>query len=428
MRRWLLGAESRRGSRARGLKRRVEDILGEDTDASDALETTLKAARALPAEGWLRRLRDGQAAGPAERFLALARQQVYARAPGRDAPYSLETGTESPVDGLLEAADALERALALLLRPMRALRARLGARLDEDSDELDTATRAKIEAVCRSLQRRGELALEAWLSMLQALNRDVPPEFVDWLAVERRDGHDVDVGLHRHWIDPTLPFAQAVLAGVQGAVVTSATLRDGTEDPEHDWQVAESRTGAIHLSVPAVRAAVPSPFDYPRLTRVVVVTDVRKDDLKLVAAAYRELFQAAGGGALGLFTAISRLRAVHERVAHALDEAGLTLLAQHVDPIDTSTLIEIFRQETDACLLGTDAVRDGVDVPGRSLRLIVFDRVPWPRPDILHRARRNAFGGRRYDDMMTRLRLKQAFGRLVRRARMIAVYSCCSIR
>ena len=54
-------------------------------------------------------------------------------------------------------------------------------------------------------------------------------------------------------------------------------------------------------------------------------------------------------------------------------------------------------------VLGTDAVRDGVDVPGRSLRLIVFDRVPWPRPDILHRARRAAFGGRRYDDMLTRL-------------------------
>jgi len=61
-------------------------------------------------------------------------------------------------------------------------------------------------------------------------------------------------------------------------------------------------------------------------------------------------------------------------------------------------------------------VRDGVDVPGRSLRLIVFDRVPWPRPDILHKARRAAFGKRTYDDMITRLRLKQAYGRLVRRA------------
>ena len=52
----------------------------------------------------------------------------------------------------------------------------------------------------------------------------------------------------------------------------------------------------------------------------------------------------------------------------------------------------------------------------RSLRLIVFDRVPWPRPDILHKARKAAFGGTAYDDMITRLRLKQAYGRLIRRA------------
>ena len=51
-----------------------------------------------------------------------------------------------------------------------------------------------------------------------------------------------------------------------------------------------------------------------------------------------------------------------------------------------------------------------------ALRLIVFDRVPWPRPDILHKARKAHFGAKAYDDMITRLRLKQAFGRLVRRA------------
>jgi ATP-dependent DNA helicase DinG len=165
-----------------------------------------------------------------------------------------------------------------------------------------------------------------------------------------------------------------------------------------------------------LRAAVPSPFDYPAQTRVLLVSDVRKDDMDQVAAAYRELFLAAGGGGLGLFTAISRLKAVYKRISGPLDDAGLALLAQHVDNLDTSTLVDIFRAEQDSCLLGTDAVRDGVDVPGQSLRLIVFDRVPWPRPDILHKARKAAFGGKAYDDMITRLRLKQAFGRLVRRA------------
>ncbi len=95
-------------------------------------------------------------------------------------------------------------------------------------------------------------------------------------------------------------------------------------------------------------------------------------------------------------------------------QAGLALYAQHVDPMDTGTLVDMFRAERDACLLGTDAVRDGIDVPGASLRLIVLDRVPWPPPSILHRARRQAFGGNAYQDMLVRLKLRQAFGRLIR--------------
>jgi ATP-dependent DNA helicase DinG len=64
-------------------------------------------------------------------------------------------------------------------------------------------------------------------------------------------------------------------------------------------------------------------------------------------------------------------------------------------------------------------MRDGVDVPGRALRLVVFEKVPWARPDILHRERRVHLSGgdlKGYDDRIARLRLRQAFGRLIRRA------------
>ena len=44
--------------------------------------------------------------------------------------------------------------------------------------------------------------------------------------------------------------------------------------------------------------------------------------LTQVASAYRELFTASGGGALGLFTAISRLREVQRRIAPPLDAAA----------------------------------------------------------------------------------------------------------
>ena len=176
------------------------------------------------------------------------------------------------------------------------------------------------------------------------------------------------------------------------------------------------RTGAARLEDLPKTLRLASPFDYAKNARAIVITDVGKDDPRQIAAAMRELFIASGGGALGLFTAIRRLRQVYDRIAQPLSEHGLPLYAQHVDPLEVGALVDIFRAEEDACLLGTDAIRDGVDVPGRSLRLLVFDRIPWPRPDILHKSRRERFGGRSYDDSLARARIAQAFGRLIRRA------------
>jgi len=421
LRRWLLGAEGR-SSRARGLKRRLEDLVYGDTVALSAIDAVQAAARALPGEGWGNRLADDQPHGPTEKFLSLVRQQVRARAEGFGGVQALETDTSAPVEGLHDAARALDQHLERIVLPLTALRKGLLAKLDDEAADLDTNTRLRIDAVSRSIERRGELACKAWQAMLRALQAGTPPEFVDWLSIERIEARDVDVGMHRHWIDPMIPFAKVTAERAHGLAVTSATLTDGSGDLEADWQAAEARTGARHLPRPAIRASVPSPFDYPKQTRVFIVTDVKKEDMTQIASAYRELFLASGGGALGLFTAISRLRAAHKLLAAPIEAAGLPLYAQHVDGMDVSTLVDILRAEGDACLLGTDAVRDGVDVPGRALRLIVFDRVPWPRPDIVHKARRTAFGGRTYDDMITRLRLKQAFGRLIRRADDIGVF------
>ena len=422
LRRWLLGAESRSRSRSRGLGARIEDLVSGDAKASKALVEVLHAARALPGQGWHQRLAGGAPAGPAEAFLALVHQQVYARDRDGGGAYSLETETRPTVPGLLAAAATLEVALARLGAPVAVLVQSLRAFLDTEADTLDTGQRLRLEAVCRGLERRGGLVVQAWRAMLRSLEGETPDQFVDWFSVERLDGRDLDVGFHRHWIDPTLPFAETMVGPAQGGLVTSASLRDSTGDEAADWAVAEARSGARHMAAPAVLAQVPSPFDYAAQTRVLVVTDVAKNNADQVAAAYRELFLAAGGGGFGLFTAITRLRAVYERIAAPLDQAGLTLLAQHVDALDTGSLIDIFRAEDDACLLGTNAVRDGVDVPGRGLRLIVFERVPWPRPDIVHRARRGAFGGRAYDEMLTRLRIKQAYGRLIRRATDLGVF------
>ena len=432
LRRWLLGAEGRRGSRARGLERRVTDLLSEDAEAQGALRRLLDLAQRLPSPNWQTRLADGNVLGPAEEFLALVRQQARARANAEDQGFGMECDVRPLNPGILAAADKLADTFEEMLKPVRRLRAALKTKLETEADKLDSGQRGRIEGVARSLTNRCELTLEAWRSMLRGLHNDADKAFVDWFAIERSQNRETDVGMYRHYLDPTEPFGNAVIKPAHGAVITSATLRDslGLTAPANDenqnaladWTSAEARTGTSHLLAPALHAAMASPFDYAQATRVLIVRDVKRDDADQVASAYRELFLAAGGGALGLFTAIGRLRATYQRIAPALEEAGLPLYAQHVGGMDAATLVDIFRAEEHSCLLGTDAVRDGVDVPGRSLRLIVFDRVPWPRPDILHRARKAAWkeklggGANAYDDMLARLRLKQAYGRLIRRA------------
>jgi ATP-dependent DNA helicase DinG len=415
LRRWLLGGEDRGRSRNRGLKERLHELVGADEAALQALDDAMAAARALPSRGWRRRLSGNSAIGITEAFLALVRIQVYARGGDDEPGYSLECLLRPPIDGLIEAGQSLEAALRRLVKPLGAVAQALTRRLDAEAADLDPALRHRLEAVGRSLERRALAPLSAWCAMLRALTTETPADFVDWLGIERYDGTEIDVGLHRHWRDPMQPFVETIGATAHGMLITSATLRDGTGDGQADWAAAANRLGVRYLPSLPMMSALPSPFDYGSQTRVFVVTDVNRNNPAEVAAAYRELFLAAGGGALGLFTAIQRLRAVWERIAVPLDEAGLRLFAQHVDGLDTGTLIDIFRADENACLLGTDAVRDGVDVPGRSLRLIVFDRVPWPRPNILHRARKEIFGGRGYDEALTRLKIKQAYGRLIRR-------------
>ena len=417
LRRWIRGPEGR-GRRGRGLEARLMDVLGDHDEAKRALVDATRAATALPGEGWSGRIAppNGEVnpIGPIEGFLVAVLEQLRARAAPSEV--GMECAARPALDLVRQTAREAAGALARIEAPLVALARGLEDVLDQEAATLGPSERARIEGALRGLDRRARMTLPAWRSMLRAIDEDAEddPDFVDWFDATFLYGRVVDAACRRHWVDPTEPLTNAVIAPAHGVLVTSATLADpALTDP---FALAEMRTGAARLPERPKTLKLASPFDYAAQARALVVTDVARDEARQVAAAMRELFLAAGGGGLGLFTAIRRLRAVHERIAAPLADKGLALYAQHVDPLEVGALVDIFRAEEDACLLGTDAVRDGVDVPGRSLRLLVFDRVPWPRPDLLHKARRARFGGKGYDDAVARGRIAQAFGRLIRRA------------
>jgi ATP-dependent DNA helicase DinG len=412
LRRWIRGAEGRSRSRMRGLSERLRDLIEDDLQSRAALEETLAAASVLAGDGWMARVHGGSPRGAAEEFLSAAYAQVLARSPDGDTAYTLQADTRPLKDELLTAAAALMSRLRALAAPLHALASHLRQQINDRADELESSQRARMEAAARGIERRAKIILPTWIGMLATLKSDqAADEFVDWFEIVRDEGRDLDVGLERHWVDPTIPLASEVLAPSHGVLITSATLRDSSD--AEDWASADIRTGANHLVEPPRRASFGSPFRYAEQSRIFIVRDVDRRDTDQLASAYRELFLASGGGALGLFTAVRTLRAVERAISTPLAEAGLTLYAQHVDRLDTGALVDLFRSEENSCLLGTDALRDGVDVAGHSLRLAVFDKVPWPKPTILHKARRARFG-KGYDDQLTRLRLKQAFGRLIR--------------
>lgn len=417
LRRWILGREdiSGRTGRKRGLSARLEDLSLDNNQILSFTQRAIFATNALPGPGWYTRMREGKPMGETESFLHALGHQVYARAQNARDIYSIECPCHPLMQDVAKNAATLLEALNKLKKPLGELREALIALYSQDSENLDSDTRRRIDALLRSLEVRALAPLTAWIDMLAQLKDQSPEGIVDWFAIIRVQGKDHDLGYFRHLTDPSKPLINLLREKAHGVLITSATLGDSSGNVLDDWQVARMRSGTVHLEYEAQYTRHDSPFAYEKNARILIVDDVKKGDLNALAGAYRALFNASKGGALGLFTSAVRLKGVHERIMEPLENKGIPLFSQHVDAADVGALIEMFQSEPKACLLGTDAIRDGIDVPGDSLRLVVMERVPWPRPDIIHKARRTAFGGRQYDETLVRLRLKQAFGRLIRR-------------
>ena len=130
----------------------------------------------------------------------------------------------------------------------------------------------------------------------------------------------------------------------------------------------------------------------------------------------RELIEAAGGRTLGLF---SSMRAARQAADELRGEVSQPLMCQGDDA--TAELVRQFIDDEASCLFGTLSLWQGVDVPGRSLQLVVIDRIPFPRPDDpLASARQRAVAARGGNGFMTvaaaqaALLLAQGAGRLLR--------------
>jgi ATP-dependent DNA helicase DinG len=146
---------------------------------------------------------------------------------------------------------------------------------------------------------------------------------------------------------------------------------DGDQDGDHDGDQDELVWSGIDVG---------SPFDHPRAGILYVARHLPQPGRDGLAEAYltelAELIQAAGGATLGLFSSMRAARQASDELAARIDHP---ILCQGDD--STSQLVRQFAESEPTCLFGTLSLWQGVDVPGSSLRLVVMDRIPFPRPD-----------------------------------------------
>jgi ATP-dependent DNA helicase DinG len=128
------------------------------------------------------------------------------------------------------------------------------------------------------------------------------------------------------------------------------------------------------------------------------------------------LVAAAGGRTLGLFSSMRAAKTAAEAMRERLDTP---ILCQGDD--STGQLITKFAADEATSLFGTLSLWQGVDVPGRSLSLVILDRIPFPRPDdplLVARQRAvEAHGGNGFLTVAANhaaLLLAQGVGRLLR--------------
>ena len=209
------------------------------------------------------------------------------------------------------------------------------------------------------------------------------------------------------------PLMQKYLWHEKNAIImTSATL---TAAGEFDYL-----RGRL-FAEEAYEMAVGSPFDYEGSAMLYVANDIpepgdRQGHQRAIEQGILRLAQATGGRALVLFTSYEQLKRTSQAIGTLLARSDIRVYEQG-EGASANTLLENFRSDERAVLLGTRSFWEGVDVPGEALQVLVIAKLPFDVPsDPIVAARSETFEDpfSQYSLPEAILRFRQGFGRLIR--------------
>jgi ATP-dependent DNA helicase DinG len=253
--------------------------------------------------------------------------------------------------------------------------------------------------------------LERWLAQTE-------PDAVYWLERSHDRTAAPRFTLAAAPLDVGAVLKKQLFQAVKSVILASATLTTGREN----FDFFQTRLGVTR----AETLKVGSPFDYARQVKLILVTDLpdpglaRKDYERLTAAMIERYVLRTEGRAFALFTSYESLRRAEARLSLTLRPHGVSIYSQG-GGMPRSHLLEKFKSDPRAVLLGTDSFWQGVDVPGEALQNVIITKLPFRVPDQpLLQARLEAIraaGGNPFQELQLPeaiIKLRQGFGRLIR--------------
>ena len=358
----------------RPIQELARDCLAECKEIPGALATLQEPVRAL--EQALRELRAGMEGLPARgtRSRALAKPEVRA------------------------GFDALSESLAKLITFVVAMAdASLG--LDACAARAKDAA-ARLEGWLDDVSTSGETQVVDFES-----DAPLPTSDVLWYELTQRGFR-----CQRTPLDVSGPLREHREKSHAAWVFTSATLAVGG-----DFDHIATRLG-LHDPHTLLQ---PSPFDWQKQALCYLPQNLPEPNERgfgtAMIAALMPVLHASNGRAFLLFASHRALR----EAAETLRDAPWPLFVQ--GEASRATLLQKFRESGNGVLLGAASFREGVDVVGDALSVVVIDKLPFAAPDDpVFEARLEAIrrdGGNPFrDEQLPQavIALKQGVGRLIR--------------
>ncbi len=303
------------------------------------------------------------------------------------------------------------------------------ARFDRALDRLAGALVALVERV-RAQEERAEELRNARLRAEAALAR-----VTDWREADARPREDAfsdpvpanevvrwievyaqSAALYVTPLDVGRIFRAQLEAAPRAWVFTSATLSVNGDFSHYQAEMGLSEARTVSW---------PSPYDFARQALLYVPEGLPDPNteryVEAVIDAAWPVVRAARGHAFLLFTSLRAMERGHERLAAKMRAESVDWPLMLQGRGAKNELLERFRREPNAVLVGSQSFWEGVDVKGDQLSVVVIDRLPFNPPDepvlaaCIERIQRS--GGNAFMDYQLPravITLKQGAGRLIR--------------